>query len=379
MFDYKEQIPPAGEWNIDTIYLYFLIIVVSTFFALLSEKKYRLNKVVINYKLTHHFFLGLSFLVLFFFSAFRDVGKDIDAYKEIFHSLNSFSVSELAFIEPGYLLLNKIVRLISADNQSIIIAMSFLSLFFTYRSLDKISSQLSIGLSIFVFVSLSYFQSFNLSRIYLAASLILFGTLYLLQNKNIRFILITIIAISIHYSSIVILFTFGMYKIYQKNQYIFYIIMLFLFFLLFYTSSFIDSLFFVKRYSESYGDNDVNSGSIGFLQFVYHIPIFLFSLYVTSKKIIHSNINQILWVYAVISLFFGMLAYKIDIAGRLSIHFFIIFILFIPLILNELKNIKDKNYNIIKLALILYIIFRTNMYFKEYLYLDAIMPYKTIF
>lgn len=118
-------------------------------------------------------------------------------------------------------------------------------------------------------------------------------------------------------------------------------------------------------------------GGIGLFQIAINIPMIF--LYLYSKPIIgETTILKIFFVYTLSAILIGILSYKILMLGRSLVYYNIIYILCIPYVLKQLKNIKSINYKLWYILFFIYLIWRFYQYLSEYLLLDGLMPFKFV-
>src|SRR5699024_7439203 len=133
------------------------------------------------------FHLTVSFLILFFLSAFRDIsiGTDTESYEGIF---NRVLLGGQIVQEAGWYYFNKVVVLLGGDFRWVLILSSLLVITPIYR----VSRRYSFNpcLSIFLFYSLYfYLQSFNIMRQIIAVSILLLFIPFLFDKKYFYFII----------------------------------------------------------------------------------------------------------------------------------------------------------------------------------------------
>ena len=315
-----------------------------------------------------------SFCILLFFSAFRITGADTLVYKEIFVTASRGEYNSF-LIEPGFWMLNRILSFFTNTPHSIISLISLLTLFFVYKTLSFFRYSISIGIAIFAYVSIFYFQAYNLARMYLAASFLLYSFKYLYEDKQKKYALCILIAILFHYSAILMFFPFLMYKIYKRSKIFFYIsvALIFLSSFIFFEYFHLFNIFY--RYS-AYFDM-IETGSFGFGQIIFHLPFFIL-MFLFKEKLKPKPIYDLFIVFTISSMFFSFLAYKIFILGRMLVYYNVLLIVIVPYLIKHLKSIKSKYYKSYTIMFVCYIVFRCVIYFREYLFLDQIMPYKNI-
>jgi hypothetical protein len=378
--DQNVQWHTGAIWDMNTMYLYIGIIVSVSIASVLVNKKYVYLFTDGKYsrkQIVYYPNQCLSFLIfggLFYFSAFRNIGADTDQYKEIFVNAGQ-GFPNLYLIEPGFFLINKLLYLINQNPQFIIIMMSSATLFFTYKALSYFEKTIDWDIALFAFVSIFYFQSFNLARIYLAASILLFAFRYLYTNKMWKYGLCIVLTSTVHYSAVLMFVPCVFYYIYRKNH-TFFFFSLSLFGLgVFLFSPYWGEIFF-DRYTQ-YLQSDFNT-SLGFGQLLMHLPFLLLILYLKHKRM-NGKEYDLSVVYTMCSLVMGYWGYKLQMIGRAFVYYNLLFLILFPFWINTLKLQKDRYYRLIKLLFVIYIIIRSYLYFREYLARDQIMPYFTIF
>ena len=164
------------------------------------------------------YLLGV-FLVLFVCSALRfDVGNDYHQYTQTAHEayVGGYVVTEVGF---NYLV-KLVYGLFGGEYYEIVFAVfAFITLFLFLKAMHEQSED--FALSFFLFMTLGfYFQTFNTVRYYLALSIALFATKYVLEKDWIRFILWIIIAALFHKSVLLVIPVYFVATFVWKKSYI---------------------------------------------------------------------------------------------------------------------------------------------------------------
>lgn len=371
-----------SNWDTNTLYLYFGILILTGILGYLSQY----SKPFTNYQKIscnkHHRFNYTILISLFLFlltiSGLRIAGTDYPNYKNIYYSSNSVNESYFG-IEPGFLIINKIFNYIGFSFEFVVFIFSFITIYLVFRTILDYSGKINLSLAVFAYVSLYYLPGFNMIRMYLAASIVLYSYKYFIQEKLLKFYIILSLCVFVHFS--VILFfipTLGL-LIYKKNRIAFAILYLIIFIVSFKIVSSFSELTLIDRYTHyiENSESEINN-NIGLFHWIINIPIIL--LYVYSIKIIPNNkYLSSLIVLTLCELLIGLLSYKITILGRSLVYYNMVFIIIIPIIIQQLKRHKARWINIIIIFYYIYLFYRFYNYLAEYLYLDGIMPYKTFF
>lgn len=152
----------------------------------------------------------LLFIILFIFLGFRGgFTSDYNSYSSYFVRIYqdiSFRdiFSRLYSIENGFILISKIIGCITQSELAYHAILSFGLLILFFRVYNKHSNLL--WLTVLLFVNLGdYFGSMNLFRQVLAAAIIFSGFDLIIQKRFISFCLLTVLAATIHTSSLIMI------------------------------------------------------------------------------------------------------------------------------------------------------------------------------
>lgn len=343
------------------------------------EKKIKFKKIWFNF----------TFIILWFFYALNKTGADINHYIAIFQESSQVNLTE-GFVEPGYRLLNITIKFMTANPYTALLIIKTLSLSLLYLSLYNMRQNVHIGISILGFTSLFYFQSFNLIRITLAALICLFSIIMYIKKGNYKYILLSLVAITIHYSALITSITWILYFIYDKwklkgkmfiTLFVSFLVLIFSNFILI---TLLDKITFLNKYSR-YIELDV-SAATGVAQYVFYIPLF-FCLYFANKYKWNSKIVKIATVWTIEGFIISILGYSIGMVSRLVIYFLFPFVIFIPYFINELrinlnytrqKSIFLFSYRFTLNTFIFYFFIRYVLYISNSIYIDGIQNFSFI-
>ncbi|EOU1983770.1 EpsG family protein, partial [Clostridium perfringens] len=162
---------------------------------------------------------AISFLITWFISAIRfGIGTDYFMYKDIYeYAIHGATTSEIISwydVEPGWAFLNRILGMLSKDTQVIFIVTSFIFIFCIYKAISDFKDDISVGMSIFIFLAIAYIPSFNVVRQYLAIGILMLSFKYIKDKKLIKFLTIVILASFFHYTALIFL---PMYYLLNNN------------------------------------------------------------------------------------------------------------------------------------------------------------------
>lgn len=142
-----------------------------------------------------------SFLVLFIIAASR-YGIGTDYWSRHIPVFDQIKAGYEVDYEPGFVLLNQMVGIFTGDGQWLIAALSLITLLLVYRFIVRMSFNPAISVFVFVFGGF-YLEVFNLAQQGLAIAVLL-NTIELgLRRKHFSFLLLTLLAVTVHSSSLI--------------------------------------------------------------------------------------------------------------------------------------------------------------------------------
>lgn len=154
------------------------------------------------------FYLLISFLFLFLPLGLRQFsGVDDTTYARIFYEVNSWGWIKKftrSSLEPGYLILNRLVGLFTRNYIYMQIISSFIPLAIFYGSFKKYGEKIDLTFAVFLLATTIYFQvlSVGLVRMFMAISIIFRGLYYLPLRNSKKYIAHVALASLFHYSAI---------------------------------------------------------------------------------------------------------------------------------------------------------------------------------
>ena len=365
----------SSEWDLFTLIVYIIIIFSTYFISFFVINTRNVIHTTRSSLIINKFPLFLIFFIFFIFSALRAIGTDYPVYIDIFNSSNN-KLEALGFgIEPGFLAINILVRSFTSSSEVFISIISLITTYLVIISLLKFRENIHFPLSILIYSTFYYFQSFSLVRIYLSSAIILFSFQYLLNKSYLKYFLFFLLSFSIHYSTILLSIPiFGLF-LYRNKPFLFY---LFIFILLLVSYKFSNYLIYfnlTNRYSD-YLDSIDKSGTFGYFQLFIHAPILIILKIVRKKNYLDKWFLDFITVFTWSSFFFGVIGYWIPKISRVNYLITYPFIIFLPIAINSL--IKSKHFNFIYIFLIAYVAIRIFVYFTGLAYSDGITEYVSI-
>lgn len=401
------------SWDDSTMYLYFFIVVMTFFAAYKCEqhknkcykKPYSSHNKCCKKPYSSHVvftktrvWYGLEFLLLLCVMGLRGtwVGIDTIVYSQTFLSATSLSeiFNDGSTTEPLYKFIQFFMRCIFSNQHLAIFVYSALMLYFIKNTIWKYHRSINLLISIPAFVCIYYFQSFNIMRITLAASFILFSFPLLLNEQYKKFAVRVLVASMFHYSSVIIFGVIGMVLLYKRSKILAYVTTLLVLVIVGFSVALLyDYISIFNRYT-SYLESNDSSSKIGLALFVDYLPCLYICYYIITHKI-KGHWADLTICFTMCAIVCRMLAYYISVVGRLGTQFMPLILILMPYWINYMKQknqhlckikqknqhlykIKQKNQHHYKIMLIccsIWVILRIHIYFVGYLSLDGIMPY----
>lgn len=293
------------------------------------------------------FFFKIICVVLLILAACRgeSVGGDLDNYLPHFDmvkSMTSFTeIVKVSGYEPGYCLLVHVIGRIIPSERFFLIITSVLSLLGPFYVVKKYSRIPYISLLLYIAFGF-YTNTFNNVRQALAISIILFSVPYILDRKFFKFIIIVLLASTVHLSAIFFPIVYVAYSFRITNiRFLFFVFVIPVFVFLF-GNVIIDALIsiFFTKYDvfDREAIETLSSGS-GYALLAFYIIIAVIS-YIWYVKICgaKSRVAHLLMWCMMLSVCVQSSATVMATLTRLAHYFFIFVILFAPLILSTMNK-----------------------------------------
>ena len=348
--------------------IYITMLIVSIFFCFLSTlfKNNALKKL----------FAFLSFLPIFIISSIRyDVGTDyLYRYASSFEYIkNGFKILNL---EPGYVMLNKLILLFTNNYIWVFIITSFIIISLIFRIIYKKSPMPVLSILLF-FLGGYFFQSLNMVRQYISIAIVMNAYPYLLKKQYFKYILSVAIASMFHGSAWFYLILLFWNKFYLfKPKYVLAISTVIIFlksFLLVFITTLLSSTKFSVYFSTDFNISQLRITLLLSNIVIYFIMYYLFlkrkeKEILTDEHILFLNMQTIGLLFCIS----GIITY---LSFRIAILFFAFQIISIPILMYDLNSNLKKNITIILLLFLSICIFHTNIQNND----EGVLPYKSIF
>lgn len=336
------------EYDKKTLFLYIAIIIFATIFACLSQSK--IKKATINgnelyvrdFNKLPYF---LSFFTLAFFVATTANGTDRVVYGNMFLEISWGTI--LNGQEPGFNVLMLFIKLFTKNPAVFCGILSVLTFTLAYKGFYDLKDDINIGLTVFIYSSVYYLQSYNLMRMYFALAVIISGVKFLKQKNYFKYFVVLVVATLIHYSVIFVVFAYILALIYINLKHwslgihaLWTILgMVALFFIIRASVDVIKDIDnpIIQRYYQ-YLINIKNS-SLGIMWIVNSLPAII-AIYFAKEFKDEINFRRIAMAFMFTNMLINIFAYSIPVIGRASTVLSFCNIIYYPYILEKYAKQK---------------------------------------
>lgn len=278
---------------------------------------------VYRYENFSNVFFAVSFLLLAVPCFFCGEGKDMSVYVSLYDSWTFESLKDLSF-EPGYVLLNLFLRVFFKNAYIALGIIKVLSIYLVYMSVYLLKDRINTGFSVLSYVVLLYIFNFHLLRMSLALGLVFLAMSYELTGKSRRAVLLIITAFLFHYTSIIVLLAYCIYKMMRNRIAASKVVILSVVLVLLYLNlipilNYLVPVIKLFNKYETYLDS-ANS-YVGVVQLILFVPI-AYILLVLYKKGTQDKFYIMSTVFGIMLLFTGSLGYILPVSSRTVYYFF---------------------------------------------------------
>lgn len=331
-----------------------------------------LLKVIFYNKNPKKTLIFLSMLPLFILSAFRslNVGNDtLNYYKAYWRSFYESSIlnSSIRF-ETGYIALMKFVQYFHYDY--IVLQILVALIIFVSVSLFLKAYSNNIIFSIYIFMTLNlFFQTMNISRQFIAISILVLSIKYVLNRNFVKFISMVFVASLFHSTAFIfiVIYPLNTINFAKVNKFfLFSVIPLITIFFDYFLNIYIK--YFPKYEGYLSSDYFQSDGNLAiYLNLIIYISIAIYA-YVINKKYkplrTISGFESLAFKVSILIVVLGILGLKTTLVPRLIIYFSIFYIIYIPMLINRIDNKYIKVINTLLICTLLLLYFITIAYLR---------------
>lgn len=306
----------------------------------------------------------IAFTWLFLLGALRGegVGADYGSYEIYFNFFgkNSWQSSLAWGIEPGYVLLCKIVYLFGGTYQVLLAVCSFISLLGIVSFIKRFSNQPI--LSMWLYITFLFYQStYTRLRAAIAISIILFSVQYVMDRKPVKFLICIVLAVCFHTTALCSIVLYFIYNIKVNGKTILVTILLTTGVLVF-GNSILSGIFTIfDQYDSKYNNSDIVAGDgLNMLFVIFAIFIFIcFGSYRIENARNYRNIDKtksmrvfLLFPVTSIWLMCQAMALNFNLFSRVGDYFGVMTILLLPNIIEYLFVQNSKKIAIVIICIL---------------------------
>lgn len=357
--------------------IYYATFFVAVAFAYIS-KKYKNSLQLLFY------IISGGILVVLATIRTENVGIDVLVYVKKYFLIAQKTDNVLVYLkfikaEPLYLIVTFFSTKLFGSLQAVFFFNELIIVGFTYAAIWSLKDKIQIDIAVMVFTLIFYAISLNISRQTMAVAIILYGFSKLLEEKTVKAMFFWIIAIGFHYSAIVCIFIYFIYKLdkYKLSKKIkACFLMLLIYFYMFYDQIFIfvvtNISFLPQRYIEwvyLYREYNISSCNLVLYGFCILLAICL--------MIRHKFMGDF-WYYTVCLAVCGVfIAAKATFANRIFYYFQ--YLIIFMLSRKDIFPVKHTRSNIVVCNSMLGLLFVIHFFILQ-LYLNnaGIYPYESI-
>lgn len=306
-----------------------VLLVISIFCAIRSQRRSEYNEETckLEYTSFRKYYFFLSFIILASVCFFCKSGVDIKNYVEFYNSWTIDDFADLSF-EIGDRVLFVFLHSFISDPYIGLGVIKVISIGLVYKALYIMRKQIHIGLAIFSYIALLYMFNFHLLRMMLALGIVFLAFALEVEGKSKKCVCLLALAFLFHYSSILVLMIYLLYKILGNKLSLPKLIVLMIVFLLVYGNlqrivGYLTSSLQVFGKYDRY-TSETTSGT-GIVQIVLFIPVIyiLMQGYRESKDDIIYRIGLFL---GLMTFFSGSMGYIFPVISRTVYYFYFFFV-----------------------------------------------------
>ena len=294
-------------------------------------------------------YLVITFLVLFVLHAFKnpwtlhDTPSYVEGFVEASETDWSVLISEGFKLhdlkaEPGWVIMNKLLSMISSDPLILFLVTSFVILWGYFYAIKNYSNIVWLG--VIMFFLMCFTRSLFVLRQFLAMAITLFACKYVVERKPIPFLLLLTLAFTMHQTAIIFLPVYLLYGI-KNNKTLTYVLIGGGIFLMLAMGIFLrGSLSYLYGY-ETYVDNEYLEGAN------YTMPIimwatFAFRFLIMKQDCLEKGTNRLLTIILLCGAILSTAGIGFVPTGRLGWYFTMPLCVIIPHTISQIRFVPLK-------------------------------------
>lgn len=298
---------------------YSFVLVFSVLFAFAAQ--------IVKNKITSKIMMLMVVLILSLTAGFRDstVGIDTEAYIRIIQSTSPFYSGELyyKYVDIGFQILVKLLLQLLSDPHYVLFCVSLITNALIISTIWQLKDKISFSISIFIYITFFYFETFNILRQWLAIAIIFFAFRYLIRSKYVFFTTFVLIASTIHLSAIIAMVFIPIHVLVEKKSNI-KIKIIGILITLAMTIAFIIFGYeiLIGKYIHYLSNIGFYNGNLGLL-FLVRLALLVFAVFLYLKRDFTFNdivFQKLIISISVFGLFISVFSYMYLYAGRIATY-----------------------------------------------------------
>lgn len=312
-------------------------------------------------------YFWISYLILAGICFFTRSGVDIPIYKYYYETWNFLDLQDLQ-VEIGYKVINILLHSIISNAYIGIGIIKLISIGLVFKAIYLLRQKINVGFGVFAYVALLYIYNFQILRMMLAIGFIFLGFSYEILGKRKTAVLLLCLAITFHYSSIIVLGMFLGYLLIGKDMKLWKMLIfaaLSTVLVLGSTTIISNSVASFAIFNKYTAYTSTASAGSGFGQFILFIPVAL--LLINYYRFEHNTKVYILSLFlGAMTFICGMAGYLVSTVTRAAYYFYYFFVLYggsLPLkISGNMYVSRRRIYSAQTILLVVYLIYRMFSY-----------------
>lgn len=278
---------------------------------------------------------------------------------------------------PLFIYLSLVSDRFGAGVRMVTLVYSFLTMFFIVAAIKRFSVSYSLSFAIFLAGFGLFFFMHNVMRQALAVAIVFYSVKYIYGRSALKFTVVSVLAILVHYSAIVILPFYYLARIWFRPLYFFFGWIISLFFLFNHNlivgmidtlAFFIPGIYIHYLESERFLSFGGSTGvGLGMLLKQCFFVVFLIGYGRQYKENARNELNGIIYFFGMLSLILGNVVLGLGVLGRFAEYFLVFLILAIPLAITDVVKVGQKKFSVACMLLILFGLYAPAVLFGELL------------
>lgn len=350
--------------------VYLISMIICCFFYAISKRStIRLGKVKFKFNIAEL----LTVIIFTSLTAVRSYSVGTDTINYYYSAENTlykydsvFSIISSYYIEPGYGILEYFVMKIFGDVHYLFMIESIVLFIGLFGLLHYFDEKTPVAMSLFMFLTLYYNTSLNISRQFISIGIGLYAFKYLFEDNSIRYFLFCIMASMFHTTGLILFALYYLKRFFQDiyNEVDYYKKMLVMLFLVLslivilkpITNLLLNMGLLSLKYYNYIANTELHSSLI--FNIASCTPMLLIIMLYHKKLINHDERNKVLIAFYLLGAAISILSSFYVVVGRLAFYLISVQIILYPQFLFSISKNKSQLFKlIIYLLFVVFLVF----------------------